>query len=91
VRQYKSLRMCDNQDGASPTLLPPGGVLFGSTILADDIAPNRMARRFRAAYNRKGIFGNRDDSLEALQTALSHDFETWDVRARGCVTLFWGR
>lgn len=72
-------------------LLAPGGVLFGSTILAGGVAPNLMARRLMAAYNRKGIFGNRHDTLEALKAALAHRFESWHIDVRGCVALFWGR
>jgi ubiquinone/menaquinone biosynthesis C-methylase UbiE len=72
-------------------LLAPGGVICGSTILAGGVAPNLMARQLMAAYNRKGIFGNRNDSLEALQAALARRFESWEVQTRGCVALFWGR
>lgn len=72
-------------------LLAPGGVIFGSTILAGGVASSLMARWLMAAYNRKGIFGNRHDTLEALQQALAERFDAWHVDTRGCVALFSAR
>lgn len=72
-------------------LLAPGGVIFGSTILAGGITRSLLARRLMAAYNRKGVFGNRHDSLEALKVALAQRFESWHIDIRGCVALFSGR
>lgn len=72
-------------------LLAPGGMLFGSTILSTGVGRNLMARRLMSAYNRKGIFGNRSDSLEALKSALAQRFDCWHVDTRGCVALFWGK
>ena len=72
-------------------LLNPGGVLFGSTLLAEGVPRNAVARRLAATYNRQGIFGNAADSLEGLQSALDARFATWQVDTMGCAALFWGR
>lgn len=72
-------------------LLTPGGVLFGSTILSAGVRRNPMARPLMSAYNRRGIFDNRSDSLDALQSALAQRFGSWHVQTRGCVALFWGK
>jgi hypothetical protein len=69
-------------------LLAPGGVLFGSTILAAGTPRYLMARWLIDAYNRKGIFGNRHDSLEDLKSVLEQRFESWHIDTRGCVALF---
>lgn len=69
-------------------LLTPTGTLFGSTILAQDVSHNFIARRLTAIYNRKGIFGNRTDDLGGLRLALEANFREVDIRMQGCVALF---
>lgn len=70
------------------TFLAPGGVLYGATILGDDAGHNGFGRKLMDVYNRKGIFGNRGDTLEGLQSALRHHFAQVEVQQHGVVALF---
>ena len=68
--------------------LTPGGVLYGATILGDEANHNWLGRRLMALYNRKGIFGNRHDTLASLQSALTEYFGKVAVWQVGKVALF---
>ncbi|HYD63819.1 MAG TPA: class I SAM-dependent methyltransferase [Noviherbaspirillum sp.] len=68
--------------------LAPAGTLYGATILGDGAGHNWFGRRLMALYNRKGIFGNTTDSLDALTTMLKRHFADVDVRQQGKVALF---
>jgi hypothetical protein len=63
-------------------------VLFGATILGRGIEPNAAARALLALYNSKGVFNNRMDDLEALETGLRQRFGMVEIEQRGCVALF---
>ncbi|GGF03040.1 methyltransferase [Aliidongia dinghuensis] len=69
-------------------LLAPGGTLFGSTILGDGAGHNPLGRKLMAVYNAKGIFGNAEDTLQALDRELSHRFATVRIEQVGVVALF---
>lgn len=71
--------------------LAPGGVLFGSTLLTDGVRRNAAARALMRYYNRQRIFSNSQDSLEALEKALSDRFTESGVETAGCAALFWAR
>lgn len=71
--------------------LNPGGTLFGSTLLHNGVPKNLAARRLMAVYNRKGIFGNLDDDVEQLRTALEQHFPRSGIEIVGCAALFWAR
>ena len=68
--------------------LNPGGVLFGSTILAEGVPVTFAARRLMSLYNRKGLFSNAHDRLADVQAALSQRFARWEVDTIGCVGRF---
>ena len=68
--------------------LADGGVLYGATILGDAAGHNGFGRKLMDVYNRKGIFGNRVDTLEGLQVALRRHFAQVEVRQHGVVALF---
>ena len=70
------------------SVLAPGGVLFGSTILSGGVPRSGTARRLMALYNRKRIFSNEADTLESLSQNLHSRFEEVEIRTRGCVALF---
>jgi ubiquinone/menaquinone biosynthesis C-methylase UbiE len=72
-------------------LLKPGGVIFGSTLLAHGVRRSLIARRLMAIYNRKRIFSNADDSLDDLQRILSDRFVDVEVTVTGCAALFSAR
>jgi hypothetical protein len=42
------------------------------------------------AYNRKGIFSNREDGLDGLTRALNQRFREVSVEVVGCAALFSG-
>jgi len=71
--------------------LATDGVLYGATILGDQASHNNFGRRLMALYNRKGIFGNRSDTQEALAIALQTHFAQVDIRIEGRVALFEAR
>lgn len=71
--------------------LADDGVLYGATILGDEAGHNRLGQRLMALYNRKGIFGNRHDTLDGLQRALRLHFADVFVREEGAVALFEAR
>jgi SAM-dependent methyltransferase len=71
--------------------LAPGGVLFGATILGQGVRHNAFGSVLMSLYNRRGIFGNRDDSLAALRELLARELEDVAVKLVGRVALFSGR
>jgi hypothetical protein len=71
-------------------ILAPGGVLFGSTILGMGVRQSLPAHALLRSYNRLGVFGNADDSLDDLTQALKAHFRTAAVRVVGCVAHFVG-
>ena len=76
-------------------VLADNGVLFGSTILHEDLPggarPGPAQRALMDIYNRKGIFGNAHDGLTGLTEALEARFEQVEVDVRGVVALFAAR
>ena len=73
------------------SMLKPGGVLFGATILADNNLHTKISQRLCAFYNKKGIFSNQKDSLEALKLALAKHLTDIELSVVGCVGLFKGK
>jgi SAM-dependent methyltransferase len=71
--------------------LAAGGVIYGATILGDEAGHNAFGRQLMRIYNRKGIFGNRTDTLESLEAALWRHFGQVEVRRHGKVALFVAR
>lgn len=71
--------------------LKPDGVLFGATILGDAAGHNGFGRKLIEVYNKKGIFGNRSDTVEGLRSALALHFTAVHIEVVGKVALFSGR
>lgn len=71
--------------------LAPGGVVFGITILGEEVPHNLLARRLLSAYNQHGIFGNATDSLDDLPDLLRAQGRSASVRVVGSVAFFVGR
>lgn len=67
------------------------GVLFGATILGDSADHNRFGRKLMDIYNKKGIFGNRADSVAGLRLALEQHFVQVSIEVVGKVALLSGR
>ncbi|MCI8212003.1 SAM-dependent methyltransferase [Pseudomonas sp. S25] len=71
--------------------LKDNGVLFGATILGDAAEHNGFGRKLMDIYNKKGIFGNRSDSVAGLRSALEQHFAQVSIEVVGKVALFSGR
>ncbi|MGW0534063.1 class I SAM-dependent methyltransferase [Streptomyces sp. NPDC003032] len=72
-------------------VLRPGGVLFGSTILARGVDHTPLAGLQLAAANWRGFMCNRQDRLDDLQAALTRTFACHEVTVVGSVALFHAR
>jgi 2-polyprenyl-3-methyl-5-hydroxy-6-metoxy-1,4-benzoquinol methylase len=72
-------------------LLTQGGVVFGSTLLAEGVDRSRAAQALMRFYNKKGIFSNRQDSVEDLRRELETRFEDVRIETVGCAALFVAR
>jgi 2-polyprenyl-3-methyl-5-hydroxy-6-metoxy-1,4-benzoquinol methylase len=73
------------------TLMNPGAVIFGSTLLQGGVARNWFAKRLMDFYNGKRIFSNENDDINGLQYALGQRFRSVSVEIVGCAALFSGR
>lgn len=70
------------------SLLRPGGVLFGATLLGQPLPCSAAARWLLARYNAAGIFANQNDDADALRAALVEHFDHLTLETHGCVALF---
>ncbi len=80
-----------NAIATATTMLTPGGVLFGATILADAALHSKTSQRLCNFYNEKGIFSNQEDTLAALKSALAQHLTDIEISVVGCVALFKGK
>jgi len=71
-------------------VMRPGGVIFGSTLLAEGVAVSAAGRRLMRVYNAKGIFSNETDSAAGLEAALARHFERYTLELVGSAALFAG-
>lgn len=72
-------------------LMEKGATLFGATILGHGVQPNPAAQALLDLYNKKGVFNNRADDLEALRTGLEERFARVDIEQHGLVAVFRAR
>ncbi len=77
--------------GHAAATVRPGGVVFGSTVLAHGVTVTRGGRWMMKNLNKKGIFHNQDDSLDDLRAVLGQNFTDFELYTRGCVALFRAR
>ncbi len=72
------------------SLLNPGGVLFGTTILGQDsdVQHNLLAQTFMSVYNAAHIFNNQRDTSTGLEHALSQHFAQYKVQTIGSTAFF---
>lgn len=69
-------------------LLTNSGVLYGATILGENIEHNAFGKKLMSIYNKKGIFTNYSDSEDSLENMLSSLFQNVSIRVQGAVALF---
>ncbi len=70
------------------TVLAPDGVLFGTTVLGSTGDHNRLARGFLRTFNKRGAFGNLDDTEAGLREILQRSFSNVDLRAIHGIAIF---
>lgn len=73
------------------TLLNPGGILFGTTLLYGGVKRSFLATYTYYWLNLLGIMTNKQDDVEGLKQNLALHFAESDVEVIGCGALFWGR
>ncbi len=73
------------------SVLKPGGVLFGATVLQGGIEHNWLAKKMLASLNEKGIFSNAQDDVEGLRRVLADSFSESSVEIVGGTGIFWAR
>jgi SAM-dependent methyltransferase len=73
------------------TVLAPGGVFFGTTILGQGVKHSRLSRAVLWASNRRGLVSTANDSLEALDAGLARVFDSHEIQVRGVLALFSAR
>jgi hypothetical protein len=69
-------------------LMNPGAVVFGATLVQGDAPRSAAAQRLMDVYNAKGVFSNRDDTVEGLRAALGKRFARPQVELVGCAAVF---
>lgn len=67
-----------------------GGVFFGTTVLGKGIEAGPLFRKANSIYNKSAIFCNLEDSMSALESALSENFDRYSVELVGSIALFRG-
>jgi len=72
-------------------LLVPGGTLFGATILGTPDRHTPWSRAVVALYNRKRLFANAGDDVDALRRGLDAHFASYELKVVGAVALFTAR
>ena len=70
--------------------LRPGGTIFGSTLIPDPETATLAARALNSTYNKLGVVGNADDTMDELENALRGYTEV-STRRVGQVALFSAR
>jgi SAM-dependent methyltransferase len=73
------------------TVLTTNGVLFGATILGQNVKHTRLAERVIAANNRRGVLCNLNDNPDDLRAALDRRFASHEVTIEGSIALFWAQ
>lgn len=68
--------------------LRPGGVLFGTTVLAEGVPMNRLTRKLLTEQHRRGNFQNHGDDPAGLGRQLRKYFSSYDLRIRGITAIF---
>jgi 16S rRNA G1207 methylase RsmC len=70
------------------SLLNENGVIFGSTLVRDNISQKGIAKKLMDFYNQKGIFHNQEDYKEGLENILSKFYKDYFTKTIGHAVLF---
>lgn len=69
-------------------LLSENGVLFGTTVLSDNIHKNVLAKPFMWLMNSLGVFNNRSDNAHDLKECLETNFQVIEFEVVGVTVFF---
>jgi SAM-dependent methyltransferase len=69
-------------------VLARGGVFFGASVLGPSAPHTRMGRAFLWAFNKRGAFGNLDDTEAGLRHILARSFHDVELRTVGGIAVF---
>ncbi len=73
------------------SVLNPGGIVFGTTILGKGVPHGFLAKKFLNVYNSKKIFSNAGDTAADLKEILARNFREYSLELVECVAFFSGR
>ena len=69
-------------------LLSENGVLFGTTLLSENIHKNLLAKPFMWLMNSLGVFNNRSDNARDLKECLETNFQLIEFEVVGVTAFF---
>jgi SAM-dependent methyltransferase len=69
-------------------VMAPGGVLFGASVLGRSGRHTRLGRAFLWAFNKRGAFGNLDDTEAGLRDILERSFRNVTLRTVAGTAVF---
>jgi len=69
-------------------LLSENGVLFGTTVLSEDIHQNLLAKPFMWLMNSVGVFNNRSDNARNLKDCLERNLQLIEFEVVGVTAFF---
>jgi SAM-dependent methyltransferase len=69
-------------------VIAPGGVLFGASVLGISAPHTRLGRAVLRAFNRRGAFGNIDDTEAGLRDILGRSFNNVELKTYGGIATF---
>lgn len=68
--------------------LRPGGILFGTTVLAEGVPMSKLTSKMVLEQHKRGNFQNQGDDPEGLSRQLAKYFPEHQVTIRGAVAVF---
>jgi SAM-dependent methyltransferase len=72
-------------------VLAPDGALFGASVLGRSAPHTRLGRAFLWAFNKRGAFGNLDDTEAGLRDILERSFGNVELRTVAGIAVFVAR
>jgi SAM-dependent methyltransferase len=69
-------------------VMTAGGVLFGATVLGRSAPHTRLGRAFLWAFNKRGAFGNLDDTEAGLRDILLRSFRNVELELVRGIAVF---
>lgn len=67
-------------------MLKPDGVAFGSTIIND--YDSKLAIKVANKFNSKGIFDNKNDTYQVIESYIKKNFKKYSVKQIGSVCIY---